>query len=50
MHLHGWQRLPLEPHPHLRRWLFESVERLPSWDKTWVGEGFTTQRVQKQAA
>ncbi|OSZ67348.1 glutathione S-transferase family protein [Hydrogenophaga sp. IBVHS2] len=50
MHLHGWQRLPLDPHPHLRRWLFESVERLPSWDKTWVGEGFTTQRVQKQAA
>jgi len=50
MHLHGWQRLPLDPHPNLRRWLFESVERLPSWDKTWVGEGFTTQRVQKQAA
>lgn len=44
MHLHGWQQLPLEPHAHLRRWLFERIERLPSWDKTWVGQGFTTQR------
>ncbi len=40
MHLHGWQRLPLNDHPHLRRWMFDDVERLPSWDKTWVGEGF----------
>lgn len=44
MHLHGWQRLPLGEHPNLRRWLTESVEQLPSWRKTWVGEGFTTQK------
>ena len=44
MHLHGWQRLPLNEHPNLRRWLTESVEQLPSWQKTWVGEGFTTQK------
>ncbi len=44
MHLHGWQRLPLENHPHLARWLTEGVEQLPSWQKTWVGEGFTTRR------
>lgn len=44
MHLHGWQRLPLGDHPHLRRWLTDRVEQLPSWQKTWVGEGFTTTR------
>ncbi len=44
MHLHGWQRLPLADHPNVRRWLLQDVEKLPSWDKTWVGEGFTTQR------
>ena len=44
MHLHGWQRLPLGDHPNLQRWMAERVEQLPSWDKTWVGEGFTTTR------
>ena len=44
MHLHGWQRLPLADHPNLKRWMTESVEGLPSWNKTWVGEGFITQR------
>ena len=44
MHLHGWQQLPLADHPHLQRWLTQRVEHLPSWQKTWVGEGFSTQR------
>ena len=44
MHLHGWQKLPLEPHKNLKRWLTQDVESLPCWNKTWVGEGFTTQR------
>jgi glutathione S-transferase len=44
MHLHGWARLPINDHPHLRRWLTERVEGLPSWKKTWVGEGFTTNK------
>ena len=44
MHLHSWQRLALEPYPHIRRWMFDGVEKLPSWEKTWVGEGFTTKR------
>jgi glutathione S-transferase len=44
MHLHGWQRLPLGDHPNLRRWLTERVEKLPSWGKTWVGEGFTLRK------
>ena len=43
-HLHPYQRLPLEPHPNLRRWLIEGVEKLPCWDRTFVGEGFTTER------
>ena len=44
MHLHGWQQLPLGDHPNLKRWLTERVESLPCWNKTWVGEGFTTTR------
>ncbi len=44
MHLHGWQKLPLTDHPNLLRWLTQGVEQLPCWQKTWVGEGFTTQR------
>ena len=44
MHLHGWQKLPLGDHPNLRRWMFEGIEKLPSWEKTWVGEGFTTKK------
>lgn len=44
MHLHGWQRLPLDEHPNLRRWMTRSVERLPAWERTWVGEGFRTTR------
>ena len=44
MHLHGWQQLPLTPHRHLTRWLTEQVEALPSWQRTWVGEGFTTRK------
>jgi glutathione S-transferase len=44
MHLHGWQRLPIADHPNLARWLTQRVEQLPSWQKTWVGEGFTTTR------
>jgi glutathione S-transferase len=41
MHLRGWQKLPLAQHPNLVRWIGD-IERLPSWQKTWVGEGFTT--------
>jgi glutathione S-transferase len=40
MHLHGWQQLPLKDHPNLTRWLLDRVEKLPAWDRTWVGEGF----------
>ena len=44
MHLHGWQRLPIADHPNLKRWLTDSVEQLPCWQKTVVYEGFTTTR------
>ncbi|MEO0322768.1 MAG: glutathione S-transferase family protein [Myxococcota bacterium] len=44
MHLHGWMKLPLERYPAIRRWMFEGIEKLPSWDRTWVGKGFTTER------
>ena len=49
MHLHAWQRLPISDHPNLRRWLTDSVERLPSWQKTWIGEGFITERPMQAA-
>lgn len=44
MHLHGSQKLPLDPHPNLKRWIVEGMEKLPSWDKTYVGPGFTLVR------
>lgn len=43
MHLHAWQKLPLNDHPNLKRWL-AAIEALPCWQKTWVGEGFTTKK------
>jgi glutathione S-transferase len=33
MHLHKWQRLPLDDHPNLKRWMMD-VEKLPCWQKT----------------
>jgi glutathione S-transferase len=50
MHLHGWARLPIADHPHLKRWLTDSVETLPCWQQTWVGEGFVTERAAAAAA
>ena len=44
MHLHAEQRLPLADHPNLKRWMTENVEALPSWQKTYVGPGFTLTR------
>lgn len=44
MHLHGLQKLPLDPHPNLVRWMTERVEKLPAWDNTYVGPGFTLKR------
>ncbi|MEZ5669657.1 MAG: glutathione S-transferase family protein [Alphaproteobacteria bacterium] len=40
MHLHEWQRLPLDRHPNLARWMIEKVETLPCWQATRVIEGF----------
>jgi glutathione S-transferase len=44
LHLHPYQKVPLEPHPHLRRWMTEGVEKLPCWEQSFVGENFTLQR------
>lgn len=44
MHLHGWQKLPLINHPNIRRWMYEDIESLSCWEKSWVGEGFTTKK------
>jgi glutathione S-transferase len=34
MHLRTLQRLPLDNHPNLKRWMTEDVEQLPSWKAT----------------
>jgi glutathione S-transferase len=34
MHLHAAQRLPLDQHPNLNRWLTEGIEKLPCWQRT----------------
>lgn len=34
MHLHPFQKLPLEAHPNLQRWMVEEVEQLPCWKET----------------
>lgn len=44
MHLHGEQKLPLDPHPHLKRWMTQNVEPLACWQETYVGPGFTLTR------
>jgi glutathione S-transferase len=44
MHMHREQKLPLNAHPNLKRWMIEAVEKLPAWEQTYVGPGFTLQR------
>lgn len=34
MQWHAVQRLPLDDHPNLKRWMTEGIEQLPSWKKT----------------
>jgi glutathione S-transferase len=34
MHLYEYQKLPLEAHPNLRRWMTEGIEELPCWQAT----------------
>ncbi len=43
-HLHQAQRLPLDQHPNVRRWLTENVEKLPCWERSYVSEVFTLER------
>jgi glutathione S-transferase len=44
IHLHPYQKLPLSDHPNLKRWMTQGVEKMPCWDKTYVGPGFTLTR------
>jgi glutathione S-transferase len=44
LHLHPYQKLPLSDYPHIKRWMTSRVEALPSWQKTYVGPGFTLTR------
>jgi glutathione S-transferase len=37
MHVHKWQRLPLNDHPNLKRWMAD-IEQLPCWEKTRLSE------------
>ncbi|WP_416897072.1 MAG: glutathione S-transferase family protein [Minwuia sp.] len=40
MHLHGWQKLPLDNHRNIVRWMTRNVEAAPWWKATHVEEGF----------
>lgn len=40
MHLHAWQKLPLERHGNIVRWMTRNVETAPWWQATRVEEGF----------
>lgn len=44
MHLHREQKLPLDAHPNLKKWMTEGIEKLPCWEETYVGPGFTLER------
>ena len=44
IHLHAYQKLPLVPYAHLRRWMIEGIEKLPCWERSFVGENFTLER------
>ncbi len=46
MHLHGWQQLPLDGHPNLKRWMLERVEPLACWRATNVEQGFVSKPLQ----
>lgn len=41
MHLHAWQKLPLENYHNIKRWMTELIEPSSWWQQTHVGEGFT---------
>lgn len=43
-HLHPYQKLPLDQYPNLYRWMVTGIEKLPAWEDTWVGPGFTLSR------
>lgn len=45
LHLHGWQQIPFAQHTHIKRWMFEGVEKLPCWHNTYVGEGFSLEPI-----
>jgi len=34
MHLHPYQKLPLDAHPNLKRWMTQGIEQLPCWKAT----------------
>ncbi|MEQ1714372.1 MAG: glutathione S-transferase family protein [Hyphomicrobium sp.] len=44
IHMHQFQKLPLAPHKHLTRWMTEGIEKLPCWERSYVGPGFTLKR------
>ena len=44
MHLHIEQKMPLNDFPKLFGWMTGKVEKLPAWDETYVGPGFSLER------
>lgn len=44
IHMHKEAQVPLAAHKNLHRWMCDDVEKLPSWENTYVGPGFTLER------
>jgi len=44
IHMHTEALIPLATHKNLHRWMTQDLEKLPSWENTYVGPGFTLER------
>jgi glutathione S-transferase len=44
IHMHLEAKVPLAAHKNLQRWMRDDLEKLPSWENTYVGPGFSLER------
>ncbi len=44
IHMHTEAKVPLADHKNLYRWMTQDLEKMPSWEATHVGPGFTLGR------
>lgn len=44
IHMHAAAKVPLAAHKNLQRWMTDDLEKLPSWENTYVGPDFSLER------